>query len=88
MEFVTTKSKNWEYEKEYRAIVYSSLVINNPIHFDPAEITDLIFGINTTDADIRDVKDIVSTYTSSGNWISLFKCERIKSKYEINLVKI
>lgn len=88
MEFVTTKSKNWEYEKEYRAIVYSSIVINNPIHFDPSEITDLVFGINTTKSDIQDVKNIVSTYPSCGNWINLFKCERLKSKYEIILVKI
>lgn len=88
VEFVKTKSEDWAYEDEYRALIASNMVINNPVHFDPTHITDIIFGINTDEADIQKVKGIISTYPSSGDWIKLFKCERAKGKYEIKLVPI
>lgn len=88
MEFVTTKSLNWEYEKEYRAILNSHLVINNPIHFSPYEITDIIFGINTEEVDKNKIRSIVSNYPKSGNWISFYQCQRSKGQYKISLHKL
>jgi len=88
MEFPMQKSKKWEYEKEYRIILYNKLIINNPVHFAPNEITDIIFGIKTEDNHKNKILKIISNYPKRGNWINLYECKRKKGKYSLTFVQI
>lgn len=87
-DFATTKSDVWCYEKEHRIILHNNLLINNPVHFEPTEITDIIFGIKTKDTEKSRIIDITKKYPSSGNWINFYECHRAIGNYKVDLSRI
>lgn len=61
---VTVKSKDWEYEKEYRLITYSSIIDlsekeHRTLTYDFSSLKGLVFGINTKEEDKLKIIKIV-----------------------------
>jgi hypothetical protein len=73
LEFLQTKSINWEYEQEYR--VFHS---QNKLSFPKEAIKEIIFGCMTPDNDIKKVIEIckyVKKFKKAKKSITSFKLE-------------
>ena len=76
---VTTKSKEWKYENEYREV----FIAKNMLYEYPGELTEIIFGCRAPYEDIKMVTDIA---VSKNKEIKISKM--IISKSEYNFVKM
>ncbi|WP_114241905.1 DUF2971 domain-containing protein [Dyella sp. C9] len=60
----TTKLKDWEYEQEYRLVLYGNILdfsdkADRVANYDFADLEGIIFGLNTTDADKLAIMKII-----------------------------
>jgi len=53
------KSKVWKYENEYRLVISPKNYKNNTVNFCKNILTDIYFGINTTEKTINEIQDII-----------------------------
>lgn len=60
--FLTTKSPEWSYEKEARLISFSP----GEQEFDPGWLKQICFGLRTSDADRKRVKELAAKYPNCG----------------------
>jgi hypothetical protein len=88
MEFLLTKGHAWSYEKEYRLLIPKNMIKNNPIRFSSMEITDILFGMNTTDKVKQKILTIIHQYPSNGDWINVYQAKREQGKYGIVFIKL
>ncbi|MBF0647372.1 hypothetical protein IR083_00875 [Dysgonomonas sp. GY75] len=56
--FVLAKTKDWEYEKEYRLAIEKERLRKNPVRFEKNCLKGIIFWVNTNDADIAEIQTI------------------------------
>lgn len=82
--FLITKEQRWEYESEYRILLFTRVILKNPIIIDTGEIVEVIFGVNTPGKLIDDVKKILSGYPNRGKHIKLLKAKLSSQRYEID----
>jgi hypothetical protein len=88
LKYVTTKSKLWEYENEYRLVMTKDSLIRNPVHIRQEDIAEITFGANITEEDRKKIFDIIRDYNFGGNWIKFYQCGRAKNQYKIERVEI
>lgn len=80
VEFVTTKSRVWEYEKEWR-IIHN----NEYLELNSDCITGLTLGCCITQ---NDKEKILSVVNSMSDEIDVYQAKKSKTKFEIELEKI
>jgi hypothetical protein len=78
---MTIKSPDWEYEKEVRIIRPKPGVLK----INKEYISQICFGLHTTDCDIELIREIVSQYNHK---VNLCKVVRTKQDFGIELVEI
>ena len=88
--FLRTKHSGWEYETEYRLILWEE-DFNGKFtkSFRKEDLEGIIFGSNTPIEDIKKVYDIINpNYLQEGIKINFYKAQEIKDKYAIHIKKI
>ncbi len=89
MRFFKVKYKEWEYEKEYRSVLIYSTILKQIIKYNKEILSKIIFGIKTSDSDIKLIKNIISeNYIKQGIGVKFFKADKIKGKYKLNIIPI
>ena len=88
--FLRTKHSSWEYETEYRLILWEEDFHGKFTKiFRKEDLEGIIFGLNTPMEDIKKVYDIIkSNYLQEGIKVNFYKAQEIKGKYAINVKKI
>lgn len=77
-----TKSKDWEYEREYRVITTHIGAGIYPFNRDL--ISRIIVGVKISDTDYEELKMLVSTLaTQIGKKIPIIKAKMVKGKYQL-----
>lgn len=76
--WIYTKSKDWEYEEEIRAITYGKVGLQK---FDINKVNEIYFGINSSSEDIQDINNILLTKKIKPRKIS--KLNMAKQQYKI-----
>lgn len=76
-DMVLTKSKIWEYEKEIRVIKVNNVGF---IKFNKDSLEEIVFGCNTTEKEIEEIKDIAT----KNNYNIVFR-KAIKKQKEFGL---
>ncbi len=88
IEFVLTKGKSWEYENEYRIVLLKKegILKEKPVHLATLqEVSSIIFGIETTKDCMCKIKKIIKDKDLK---VNLFRADKDKSKYKVNIVEI
>ena len=86
-EFAKTKYLDWEYEKERRIIYLYNDIKEKIINFKRDILSEIIFGLKTSEEDINRIKDIVyENYISNGIKVDFYKTELCDGKYGLNIV--
>jgi len=92
---ILTKGKVWKYEKEYRIVIPQNTINqadennkNFAIKFDPKEIREIIFGINTSNNFKKDIFEIINGYQNNGEWITFYQCYRGKTNRTVEMKKV
>jgi len=91
---VQCKGDDWKYEQEYRAKIITTMLSNNSkydevnalIKFDPKEIAEIIFGLNTPESEKDEIYKIVKKYENNGDWIKFYQCKMKKNRFEIERI--
>ncbi|WP_378954886.1 DUF2971 domain-containing protein [Pelosinus sp. sgz500959] len=78
-----TKSKDWEYENEYR--ISNVDVINDTIEFDPQILTGVICGEAMKE---KDVKQLIRFLSCRSTPLTLYKAERKKYQFGLDIEEI
>ncbi|MDR7666784.1 DUF2971 domain-containing protein, partial [Methanosarcina sp. Z-7115] len=88
MEFMRTKSKKWEYEKERRllATIYDREG-KETINFQKDALAGIIFGLKIEPDAARHIKELVDEYYKGIN-VKLYRTYEIRGKYEIDFKEI
>ena len=85
---LTTKSKIWEYEKEYRYLKQlNSLKYENNMYFDPfkkKDLAEVILGANISNEDKSKVLQVSKSYSD----VKIIQAEIDNKKYKLNFKKI
>ena len=76
--FALTKSLDWSYEKEYRALAVA--LTDQRFPFDIKMLKSIIFGCKTSANDIVTIKNLLS------NTISFYKCQLNEYEYKVDIV--
>ncbi len=98
--WIYTKSKDWEYEKEMRTyrlrkhpIIYDKdYILPEPIEYEdiPFEkhtLTEVHYGIHTSQKDIEEVEERLNKY-GYNNVLNRYQMRKISNTYEIERIKI
>ena len=88
--FLHTKHSSWEYETEYRLILWGEDFHGKfTKSFRKEDLEGIIFGLKTPIEDIEKVYDIIKpNYLQEGIKVNFYKAQEIKGKYAINIKKI
>lgn len=82
-EFAKTKYLNWEYENERRIIYLYDDIKEKIINFKKEILSEIIFGLKTSQEDINSIKNIVyENYISNGLEVDFYKAELCDNKYK------
>lgn len=88
MEFMRTKSKKWEYEKERRLL---ATIIHRKgketIKFQKDALAGIIFGLKIEPGAARHIKELVNEYYK-GVDVKFYRTYEIRGKYEIDFKEI
>jgi hypothetical protein len=84
-EFAFQKYKSWEYQSEYRIVLHKNQIHNNTAHYNPVELKEIIFGINTNPAYIKKVIDVINKLPEKGKWIDIYQAFRGYNKYSVDI---
>ena len=90
LSFFKTKHLGWEYEDEYRLLLWEN-ELNGKFtkSFRKEDLEGIIFGLNTPIEDIKKIYEIIkSNYLQEGVKVNFYKAQEIKGKYAINIEKI
>jgi len=87
MEFLYTKSIDWEYEKEYRIILDDKTILKNPVLLDKNEIKEVIFGLKTPEDKKKCIINLINNNIWNNN-INLFQMIKIEKKYNLELKRL
>lgn len=84
---IYTKSKGWEYEKEWR--IYSGHGLNLNADFEDLpfrrdELDGVIFGLKTTDADKEDFRRLAAKYPA----VEFFQVGRERSSFDLSIANV
>lgn len=79
---VLKKQQEWKYEKEWRIIK-----VDEPGFYKfPSEfLTGIIFGLNTSDADMKLIQEMMQFKKSNMVW---YKCEKAEDNFNLNIVPL
>lgn len=95
---ITTKSKDWKYESEYRLILTSFMIDlsegkKRRLNYDFNKLFGIIFGINTTDENKISIMNIINkkcieTHRKDFKFYQAYFCfeDNCIKKYELNLL--
>lgn len=88
--FLHTKHSSWEYETEYRLILWGEDFHGKfTKSFRKEDLEGIIFGLKTPIEDIGKVYDIIKpNYLQEGIKVNFYKAQEIKGKYAIYVKKI
>jgi len=81
--FASTKSIHWDYEKEWRVILFDTLEDGQNCEFIelyPAEVESIYVGCCMTEANIERIQDFL---TGDFSHVNLFKAKKNKSKFAV-----
>jgi len=82
--FLSTKSKEWEYEKEIRCIIQNSKFNNHPnAKIKENVLHGIIFGLNTPENDKIYYKTLAKKYHKS---IVFYSAVKISNEYKLNII--
>lgn len=81
IKIVTTKSKEWEYEKEYRQV----FLFKNMLYEYPGELSEIIFGCRTP---IEDIKMVASIAVNNNPKLIISKMHLDHSRYSLGKASI
>lgn len=86
---MTSKSKDWEYEKEWRLISKLPALNNNLylIPFNSTIILSVFLGLNISEEDRKDITDLLKMIPEVRN-ISFFQMTSSHDKFELTANKI
>lgn len=82
--FLTTKSDHWEYEEEYRLVLYDNHRTAYPLGIEV--ISEIILGCEATEEDREWARSIVDERSRAE--IDLFQAQKHSSKFELNLSEV
>ncbi|MDR0952602.1 MAG: DUF2971 domain-containing protein [Elusimicrobiota bacterium] len=82
------KATDWQYEEEYRIVLWEDVIQQNPICIEVSEITEIIFGLRASDKLIKEVKGVISNYPNNGANTKLYKCVQVPNKYALEKTEI
>ncbi|MFA6262056.1 MAG: DUF2971 domain-containing protein [Bacteroidia bacterium] len=78
--FLMTKSTDWAYEKEWRMMLpKEALKTDNPRYLDN-QLKGIIFGLNCSDENKNNIKDIFK-----GQAVSFYQATAIKNEYKLEI---
>lgn len=90
--FLRTKHFNWEYENEYRLIMWPTDFERKDKFtkkFRKQDLEGIIFGLNTPIEDIKRIYEIVcKNYHEEGFRVNFYKAQEIPKKYALHIKKI
>jgi hypothetical protein len=79
---IGTKFKDWEYEKERRVLKLNKGLYN----FSKKSLTQIIFGLRTSDKNIKDIKRIIKTKLD--NKVAFAEACLGKNEFKINIKEV
>lgn len=88
--FALTKHFNWEYEDEYRLILWPE-EFNGTFTkvFRKKDLEGIIFGLNTSIEDMISIHSLVKKeYLEEGHVVNFYKAREVPNKYAIDFIKI
>jgi hypothetical protein len=89
IEFLLTKHKQWQYEKEFRVIFPIDYIKNNPVQIERSCISGVIFGLYTPQIIKNKIIRIIEQhYLKKGHNFNLYQCNIVKNKYNLSIDKI
>lgn len=87
--FFTTKSDDWEYEKERRIVLAYPEINKRIIHYDKSALKEVVFGCKTSDDFKEKVTKVINDeYISKGYDIDILQCSINREEYRLNITKI
>jgi len=84
--FKYAKDIIWSYEKEWRIVVTKDLLKTQILEYEKKYLKSIIFGLNTSDENVKMVKEIVNNNYS--NPIKFFKIIKVDGTYLVDKVEI
>lgn len=81
--FLTTKYRDWKYEKEYRIILDAKETSKTPVEIDKNNIVEIILGMNITNINKRKVINYIHDEFTKEYRPKLFQCKQIRGQYAI-----
>ncbi len=86
-EFLLTKAKDWEYEKEWRIVApIPEIIKKKPVKFLKDSLSSIIFGAKTTIDDMQIIKNIIDTHYDDK--VDFYQSLFVPEKYELSINKI
>jgi hypothetical protein len=86
--YLTYKSKEWAYEEELRLVLWNEELTEQKIHLAPNSIGEVIFGIRTPKAIIKEVISKVLSNNSHGKDINFYQMERSSDMITLEKVRL
>jgi hypothetical protein len=87
--FMTTKGKDWEYEKERRIIFAYKEIRQNIIKFKKPALKEVILGSSIRDSFKRQVLNLITKdYLANGYFVEVFESRLDDQRYKLNIEKI
>jgi len=87
--FLTTKGKDWNYEKEYRIILARGDKKKNIIKFDKSILKEVIVGSKLNESFTEQVFNIIrKDYLAEGHSVEVFESSLDNQRYKLNIKKI
>jgi len=89
LDFFKVKYNEWKYEQEYRSFLYYPYYNKQKFKFKKEILSEIIFGLNTSDSNINEIKNIVyDNYIILGVNVKFYKTNKVKNKYEMEILKL
>lgn len=85
--FLLNKSKQWQYEEEYRVLLSDQIIDNQKISLYHSQICEIYFGLNTPDNIKKEVISILKT-KENYNEIDIYSLRISHESYKLERVKI
>ncbi len=83
--FMLTKSKLWEYENEYRIMLFERIINRNPVVLADAEISEVIFGVRTPKALETAVISMLENCRATGPTVTFLKARLNNVSYRVDI---
>ena len=85
MDHILTKNNRWNYEEEYRSVLLYEDVNTQFIKFDKGILKEIIFGLDTSEEDMKTIKTIA---TGKYPNVKYKKTNRMLGKYKLEISDI